>query len=115
MDVTFALYVDIRIFQDLSYAETTWETREDVDDEERIEDFQRNNEIPEEDETPAEKPTPAKIAEYYSESPSYKNENSLRDYQLQGINWLIKSHHLNRNTILADEMGLGCVLRSSRC
>lgn len=31
----------------------------------------------------------------------------LRDYQLEGLNWLIHSWKENNNCILADEMGLG--------
>ena len=31
----------------------------------------------------------------------------LRDYQLDGLNWLIYSWATNHNAILADEMGLG--------
>ena len=31
----------------------------------------------------------------------------LRDYQLEGVMWLIASWHARRSTILADEMGLG--------
>ena len=31
----------------------------------------------------------------------------LRDYQVRGLNWLVKMHHTGMNCILADEMGLG--------
>ena len=31
----------------------------------------------------------------------------LRDYQLEGLNWLFKLYQANLNGILADEMGLG--------
>jgi hypothetical protein len=34
---------------------------------------------------------------------------ALRDYQLEGLNWLIYSWMNNTNAILADEMGLGKV------
>ncbi len=33
----------------------------------------------------------------------------LRDYQLEGLNWLVFSWMNNTNGILADEMGLGKV------
>lgn len=33
--------------------------------------------------------------------------NSLRDYQVEGVNWLTFSWHQRRSVILADEMGLG--------
>jgi SWI/SNF-related matrix-associated actin-dependent regulator of chromatin subfamily A member 5 len=32
---------------------------------------------------------------------------TLRDYQLEGLNWLFKLYQANLNGILADEMGLG--------
>jgi chromodomain-helicase-DNA-binding protein 7 len=36
----------------------------------------------------------------------------LKDFQLESLNWLIKSWHENRNTILADEMGLGKTIQT---
>jgi len=41
------------------------------------------------------------------QSPIYKNENELRPYQLEGLNWLAFCWHEGRGSILADEMGLG--------
>lgn len=32
---------------------------------------------------------------------------TLRDYQIEGLNWLYKLYQANLNGILADEMGLG--------
>ena len=32
---------------------------------------------------------------------------TLRDYQLQGVNWMVYAWSRNFNTVLADEMGLG--------
>jgi len=37
---------------------------------------------------------------------------TLRDYQLEGVNWLAFSWCHNRNVILADEMGLGKTLQT---
>ena len=37
----------------------------------------------------------------------YKNENVLREYQHEGVNWLLWTWANGRNCILADEMGLG--------
>lgn len=31
----------------------------------------------------------------------------LRDYQLEGVNWMVFNWYHRRNCILADEMGLG--------
>jgi SWI/SNF-related matrix-associated actin-dependent regulator of chromatin subfamily A member 5 len=39
-------------------------------------------------------------------SPEYLNL-SLKDFQIDGLNWLIKMHDNGLNGILADEMGLG--------
>ena len=36
----------------------------------------------------------------------------LRDYQLEGLNWLYKLYQANLNGILADEMGLGKTIQS---
>jgi SNF2 family DNA or RNA helicase len=36
----------------------------------------------------------------------------LRDYQLEGLNWLFKLYQSNLNGILADEMGLGKTIQS---
>ena len=41
------------------------------------------------------------------EQPPYLRGGKLRDYQLQGLQWLVHSWALDRNCILADEMGLG--------
>ncbi|KAK9824197.1 hypothetical protein WJX72_008454 [[Myrmecia] bisecta] len=39
--------------------------------------------------------------------PAYLKGGTLRDYQLEGLNWLIYSWSTDNNCILADEMGLG--------
>ena len=39
--------------------------------------------------------------------PEFLRAGVLRDYQLEGLNWLIYSWLQNHNCILADEMGLG--------
>ena len=42
------------------------------------------------------------------EQPSIlKGEHKLRDYQLDGLNWMISLYETGINGILADEMGLG--------
>ena len=37
----------------------------------------------------------------------YKNDNRLRDYQVEGVNWLSFCYYKGQCAILADEMGLG--------
>jgi hypothetical protein len=39
----------------------------------------------------------------------YKNGNKLRDYQVEGVNWLASTFYRKQGCILADEMGLGKV------
>ena len=42
------------------------------------------------------------------ESPAkYKNDRTLREYQVKGVNWLLWSWCQRRSVILGDEMGLG--------
>ncbi|KAL9645087.1 hypothetical protein ABK040_004578 [Willaertia magna] len=40
-------------------------------------------------------------------SPKFIENTTLRNYQLDGVNWLIRLHDRGVNGILADEMGLG--------
>ena len=45
---------------------------------------------------------------YDHEKPhNYKNGNRLRDYQVDGVNWLASCWYKSHSCILADEMGLG--------
>lgn len=37
----------------------------------------------------------------------FKNGGQLRDYQAEGVTWLMSNHLNNRGSVLADEMGLG--------
>jgi Chromo (CHRromatin Organisation MOdifier) domain len=41
-----------------------------------------------------------------SEPHIYKNGNKLRDYQVDGVNWLASTYYKRHGCILADEMGL---------
>lgn len=49
----------------------------------------------------------------YKEQPEFiQNDLKLRDYQLDGLNWLLFSWCRRVNVILADEMGLGKTIQS---
>lgn len=48
----------------------------------------------------------------FTESPSYVQGGKLREYQVQGLNWLINLRENNLSGILADEMGLGKTLQT---
>lgn len=47
-----------------------------------------------------------------TESPSYVKEGKLREYQIEGLNWLISLNENRLSGILADEMGLGKTLQT---
>ena len=55
----------------------------------------------------------AELAEPYvfGSSPKYI-QVELRDYQIEGLNWLVNMHENSINCILADEMGLGKTLQT---
>lgn len=48
----------------------------------------------------------------FHESPPYVKGGAMRDYQIQGLNWMISLYHNGINGILADEMGLGKTLQT---
>ncbi|CAB4406668.1 unnamed protein product [Rhizophagus irregularis] len=48
----------------------------------------------------------------FNESPNYIKNGTMRDYQLQGLNWMISLFENGINGILADEMGLGKTLQT---
>ncbi|PWN29206.1 putative ISW2-ATPase component of a two subunit chromatin remodeling complex [Jaminaea rosea] len=48
----------------------------------------------------------------FHESPPYVKGGTMRDYQIQGLNWMISLYHNGINGILADEMGLGKTLQT---
>uniref|UniRef100_A0A674AY00 Chromodomain helicase DNA binding protein 6 n=1 Tax=Salmo trutta TaxID=8032 RepID=A0A674AY00_SALTR len=86
----------------LSYEEATWELQEDVDPGKIREHFA----------APAiERPQPDKWQKL-DKSKDYRNGNQLREYQLEGMNWLLFNWYNRKNCILADEMGLGKTIQS---
>ncbi|KAG0362278.1 SNF2 family N-terminal domain-containing protein [Gamsiella multidivaricata] len=48
----------------------------------------------------------------FTESPAYIKNGVLRDYQIQGLNWMVSLYKNGINGILADEMGLGKTLQT---
>ncbi|URE26387.1 DUF4208 domain containing protein [Musa troglodytarum] len=102
-------------WQGLSYAEATWEKDTDIafaqdaiDDYKAREaattvqgktvDFQRKN-------------SKASLRRL-DEQPEWLKGGKLRDYQLEGLNFLVNSWRNDTNVILADEMGLGKTVQS---
>ena len=51
----------------------------------------------------------------YKTTKTYKGGMQLRDYQLEGLNWLVRCWYQKRSTILADEMGLGKTVQVVTC
>eukprot|EP00026_Physarum_polycephalum_P000788 Phypoly_transcript_00789.p1 GENE.Phypoly_transcript_00789~~Phypoly_transcript_00789.p1 ORF type:complete len:1293 (+),score=424.61 Phypoly_transcript_00789:569-3880(+) len=49
---------------------------------------------------------------YLTSTPAYIKNGTMRDYQVHGLNWLIKLYDNGINGILADEMGLGKTLQT---
>ncbi|XP_037230613.1 chromodomain-helicase-DNA-binding protein 8 [Falco rusticolus] len=93
----------------LPYEDSTWELKEDVD-EGKIGDFKRiQARHPELKRLPRPQAGSWKKLELSHE---YKNHNQLREYQLEGVNWLLFNWYNRQNCILADEMGLGKTIQS---
>jgi len=44
--------------------------------------------------------------------PNFKGGQQMKDYQVAGLNWLLKAWQDNRNVVLADEMGLGKTIQT---
>uniref|UniRef100_A0A8C8VN40 Chromodomain helicase DNA binding protein 6 n=1 Tax=Pelusios castaneus TaxID=367368 RepID=A0A8C8VN40_9SAUR len=92
----------------LPYEESTWELEEDVDPG-KIKEFE-SLQIPPEIK-PVERPA-SESWQKLEKSREYKNSNQLREYQLEGMNWLLFNWYNRKNCILADEMGLGKTIQS---
>jgi len=56
-----------------------------------------------------------KVKEYQSKLATqvFKNGGQLRDYQAEGVSWLMSNHSNKRSSILADEMGLGKTIQTA--
>uniref|UniRef100_A0A8D0CYS4 Chromodomain helicase DNA binding protein 6 n=1 Tax=Sander lucioperca TaxID=283035 RepID=A0A8D0CYS4_SANLU len=92
----------------LSYEEATWELQEDLDPE-KIKEFEGIQKLP--PDLRHMRPPPEKWQKL-DHSRDYRNGNMLREYQLEGMNWLLFNWYNRKNCILADEMGLGKTIQS---
>ncbi|XP_069777518.1 chromodomain-helicase-DNA-binding protein 7 isoform X4 [Narcine bancroftii] len=93
----------------LPYEESTWELKLDTD-QVKIEEFQQLQAM-----KPRTEHTERPLPEFWTKlehSRDYKNGNQLREYQLEGVNWLLFNWYNSQNCILADEMGLGKTIQS---
>ncbi|KAL4590633.1 hypothetical protein LXL04_003570 [Taraxacum kok-saghyz] len=97
-------------WQGLSYAEATWEKIDDIAFAQaareaalaaahgKMVDFQRRKS--------------KAMLRKLDEQPEWLKGGKLRDYQLEGLNFLVNSWRNDTNVILADEMGLGKTVQS---
>lgn len=96
-------------WKSMEYSEATWESEDDVKDKSKIEEYYQRLEHSNPTKIPARWKHPGKDAYHPIEVPPKSNsgEDELRDYQLEGLNWLRFCWYRRRSNILADEMGLG--------
>ncbi|XP_063529219.1 chromodomain-helicase-DNA-binding protein 7-like [Cydia strobilella] len=98
-------------WKSLQYEDSTWELEENIDVD-KIKQYKIFSDIPPKEKWKFKKRPSTDNWVQLKESPLYKGGNTLRPYQLEGLNWLLFSWHNNRNCILADEMGLGKTIQS---
>ncbi|CAG9535369.1 unnamed protein product [Cercopithifilaria johnstoni] len=92
-------------WKSLPYEEVTWEKIEIIP-EDKIEAYKQRNIC----DSLKVKPKPHPSASDWSKIPediAFKDNNRLREYQFEGVNWLLYCYYNKQNCILADEMGLG--------
>ncbi|EMS62916.1 Transcription activator BRG1 [Triticum urartu] len=53
------------------------------------------------------------VKEIVNDQPTYLNGGKLREYQMNGLRWLVSLYNNNLNGILADEMGLGKTVQNN--
>lgn len=104
-------------WESLPYSEATWEDSSLVLRHwpEKIEEFQRREDT---NQTPTRHCRVIKYRPKFhqlKEMPEYMGEDrglKLRDYQMDGLNWLILTWCKENSVILADEMGLGKTIQT---
>ncbi|KAJ1373759.1 hypothetical protein KIN20_036262 [Parelaphostrongylus tenuis] len=92
-------------WKSLAYDEVTWEPIGSVP-EEKVSTWRKQQII--DKAKVKEKPRPK--ASEWAKMPDdiiWKDGNTLREYQFEGVDWLLYCYYNERNCILADEMGLG--------
>merc|ERR1712226_60060 len=97
-------------WRSLPYEDCTWELESDVDPK-KITDFERWRVPPPADRCYKRRPH-KKEWKKMDQAPTFLNNNVLRPYQLEGVNWLLFSWYHGNNCSLADEMGLGKTIQS---
>ncbi|XP_031401570.1 protein CHROMATIN REMODELING 5 isoform X2 [Punica granatum] len=102
-------------WQGLSYAEATWEKDVDIAfAQDAIDEYKAREaamEVQGKAVDPQRKKSKASLRKL-DEQPEWLRGGKLRDYQLEGLNFLVNSWRNDTNVILADEMGLGKTVQS---
>ncbi|TSK82125.1 Chromodomain-helicase-DNA-binding protein 8 [Bagarius yarrelli] len=93
----------------LPYEDSTWELTEDIDGG-KVEEFKKIQSRQPRIKRPPR--PPASSWKKLEQSREYRNGNTLREYQLEGVNWLLFNWYNRQNCILADEMGLGKTIQT---
>ncbi|KAL1216926.1 Protein CHROMATIN REMODELING 5 [Cardamine amara subsp. amara] len=102
-------------WQGLSYAEATWEKDVDIAFAQAVIDEYKAREvsIAVQGKMVEQQRTKGKASlRKLDEQPEWLRVGTLRDYQLEGLNFLVNSWLNDTNVILADEMGLGKTVQS---
>ncbi|XP_065313155.1 uncharacterized protein LOC135922655 isoform X2 [Gordionus sp. m RMFG-2023] len=97
-------------WRSMCYEDITWEREENVD-KAKIMAFRRCQRVPRISTKRIPRPDPS-MWRKIDDTIEFKNGNKLRDYQLEGVNWLSFCWYNRQNCILADEMGLGKTVQS---
>ncbi|XP_020273796.1 protein CHROMATIN REMODELING 5-like isoform X3 [Asparagus officinalis] len=102
-------------WQGLSYAEATWEKDTDIAfAQDAIDEYKAREEAMTVQGKMVDfqrKKSKASLRKL-DEQPAWLKGGKLRDYQLEGLNFLVNSWRNDTNVILADEMGLGKTVQS---
>ncbi|GLT51053.1 hypothetical protein SLA2020_245000 [Shorea laevis] len=102
-------------WQGLSYAEATWEKDVDIAfAQDAIDEYKaRDAAMAEQGKMVDHQRKKSKASlRKLDEQPEWLRGGQLRDYQLEGLNFLVNSWRNDTNVILADEMGLGKTVQS---
>ena len=97
-------------WRSLPYEDCTWELESDVDPK-KVTDFEKWRVPPPDDQIYKRRPKKSEWKKT-DQPPTFLNNNVLRPYQLEGVNWLLFSWYHGNNCLLADEMGLGKTIQS---
>ena len=102
----------------LPYDQSTWESYKVLEevDPDKIEEYHTNRELTTKRQASYAlkgRDSPKTKFKQLTKTPEFEDDYGLREYQLEGLNWLMFCWFNGRNSILADEMGLGKTIQST--